>query len=181
MSEQTTVAPAAPRLGLGVGIGMVVAIFGFSSLWIGLAGGLLHLHSFFASFVFAWYWGSVERLAFSRLVPSLLGSLAGVLLSWLLVYLSAHYGTPGLTVAVVLIALAVLCLVMQWFASVINMSAMLFLALLSAAQFAGRTNYLDMAGTIIAGGLFMALIVYIVQRVMALLAQRKNKAGIKLA
>jgi hypothetical protein len=156
---------------------MVVAIFVFSSLWIGLAGGLLHLHSFFASFVFAWYWGSVEGLAFNRLVPSLIGALVGVGLSWLLVYLSAQYGTPGLITAVALIALAVLCLVMQWFTSVINMSAMLFLALLSAAQFAGRTNYLDMAEIIVAGGLFMAAIVYIAQRVMGLLAQRENKAA----
>lgn len=165
MTDQTST-PAAPQMSIAAGIGMVVAIFVLSSLWIGLGGKFLHLHSFFASFVFAWYWGAVERMAFNRWLPSVLGALAGVVLSWQLAYLSAHYGTPGLLIAVLLIAVAVFFLVMQWLSSVLNMSAMLFLALLSAPQFAG-VDYVDMAATIVAGAVFMAAVLFVIQRVMA--------------
>ena len=179
MIDQPPTAQAAPGLSVPAGIGLVVAIFVFSSLWIGLGGRVLHLHSFFASFVFAWYWGSVEKAAFNRLPSSILGALLGVFLSWLLAYLSAHYGTAGLLVGVLAIAVSVFCLVMQYLASVVNMSAMLFMALLSAPQFTGTLNYLDMAATIVAGALFMAGVLYAGQRIFA--ARQQARARLKVA
>ncbi len=176
MSEQNS-APQPARLGLGTGIGMVVAIFGFSSIWIGLGGHFLHLHSFFASFLFAWYWGAAERLDFKRWLPSLLGSLAGIAASWQLAYLTAHYGGAGTGIGVAVIALLVLCLVMQWFTSVVNMSAMLFMAVLAAPQFASA-NYLELAGAAAGGALFIGAVAFAALQIIAFFSKAKPQAAV---
>lgn len=176
MTEQSTT-PATPRMGLPAGIGMVVAIFVFSSIWIGLGGHFLHLHSFFASFLFAWYWGAVGQLSFKRWPACLMGSLLGLGASWQLAYLTAHYGAAGTGAGVLVIALLVLCLVMQWFTSVVNMSAMLFMAVLAAPQFAGA-DYPELAGAIIGGAVFIGGIVFVALRLIAFFGGAKtSQAG----
>jgi hypothetical protein len=170
MSEQTT-APAM-RLGLGAGIGMVVAVLGVAVIWVALGGYLLHLHSFFASFIFVWYWCSVERQAFNRWVPSLAGSLVGLAGAWQLAYLTAHYGAAGTGIAVLVIALLLLCLIMQWLTAVVNMPAMLFLTVFSAPQFASA-DYVELAGAITGGAVFIAVVTFVTSRAVAFFGSPK--------
>lgn len=166
MTETTIETPAAHGWSLAAGIGMLVAIFALSAIWVAFGGAVLHLRSFFASFVFAWYWGVMDKVAFDRLPAALLGALVGVVLAWQLSWLSAHYGTHGLVAGVAIIALAVFIQLMNWVPMAVNLCGMLFLAILTAPQFAG-TDFLDVGATILAGGLYMAAVVYVARRVMA--------------
>jgi hypothetical protein len=165
MTDQTNT-QAAPK-SIAAGLGMVVAIFVLSSLWVFLGGYFLHLHSFFAGFVFLWYWGVVEKAAFDRLPASLLGALTGVALSWQLSYLAAHYATAGLAAGVGIIAVAVFIQVMNWAPVAVNLCAMLFLAVLTAPQFMGHADYLDAGATIVAGAVYAAVLIYAAKRATA--------------
>jgi hypothetical protein len=166
MSEKTAV-QSAPRPSLAMGGGMLVAIFALSSLWVFVGGHFLHLHSFFASFVFLWYWGVVEKAEFNRLPASILGALTGVALSWQLSYLSAHYATAGLAAGVAVIAVAVFIQLMNWVPIAVNLCAMLFLAILTAPQFMGGVNYADVAATTLVGAVYGAAVIYAARRVVA--------------
>jgi hypothetical protein len=165
MAEANNDKAAAPGMSLPMGIGSLVGIFGLSALWVGI-GTLLHLHSFFASFVFLWYWGVTDRLALNKLAPALLGALLGVALSWQLSYFAAHLGAEGLAIGVGIIALAVFIQLMNWVPIMVNLCAMLFLAFLTAPQFAG-TNYVDVALTIIASAVYVSVLVVVGTRVAA--------------
>lgn len=173
MSDQTAPAPAMPRPTIPAGLGMVVAIFALSSLWVGIGGGILHLHSFFASFVFLWYWGVMDRMALARLPANLLGALVGVALAWQLAYLSAHYGTQGLAAGVAIIAVAVFIQFMNWAPFAVNLCGMLFLAILTAPQFMGHPDFIDVGETIVAGALYAAVLVFVGTGVMNIMAKRK--------
>ena len=156
---------ATPRPTLLTGVGMLVAVFVLSALWV-VIGGTLHLHSFFASFVFAWYWGVMDRMEFNRLAPALLGSLVGVALAWQLNYLSAHYGAHGLAVGVAIIAVAVFIQFMQWAPMLVNLGGMLLLSILTAPQFA-HTDFMDVGETIIGSAVYLSVLVFIIKRIMA--------------
>jgi hypothetical protein len=174
MSEPKSDNSAAPRPSLAAGIGMLAGIFAASALWVVL-GGLLHLHSFFASFVFLWYWGVMDRLELNRLAPALLGALLGVALSWQLSFFSARFGGEGLAIGVGIIALAVFIQLMNWAPIIVNLCAMLFLAFLTAPQFAG-TDYVDVAATIIVSAVYVSVLVVVGKRVVAARAGGKAVA-----
>ena len=173
MSEQTIAPRAAlPARGkrplgqrLGFALGGLVLIFAFTFAWLYLAGRVLHLHTFYASFVFAWYWGIVDKAEFSRLPWSILGCLLGLAVVWQLSFLSAHYGTAGAVVAVLVIAAVLFMQIMHWGARVINPGTMLFLAVFTATPIMGVVNFMDAGATTVAGALYMAAVIYMLKRV----------------
>jgi len=168
MSEQTIATPDAhPSLSkrLSFGLGGLVLIFAFTFAWLYLAGRVLHLHTFYASFVFAWYWGIVDKAEFSRLPWSILGCLLGLAVVWQLSFLSAHYGTAGAVVAVLVIAAVLFMQIMHWGARVINPGTMLFLAVFTATPIMGVVNFMDAGATTVAGALYMAAVIYMLKRV----------------
>lgn len=164
MSEPNNQGAAAPKPTLLNGLGMLVGVFVFASLWVGI-GSALHLHSFFASFVFVWYWGVMDRMAFNRLAPALLGSLVGVALAWQLSYFTAHFGAHGLALGVGIIAVAVFVQFMNWVPMLINLGGMLFLAILTAPQF-GQTDFRDVGLTILASAVYASILVFVIKRFM---------------
>jgi hypothetical protein len=117
----------------------------------------------------------MDRMAFNRLAPALLGSLVGVALAWQLSYLATHYGTHGLAVGVGIIAVAVFIQFMSWAPMLVNLAGMLFLAILTAPQF-GQTDFLDVGLTILASAVYASVLVFVAKRVMAMCAGDKGAA-----
>jgi len=173
MTKQNTAVQAAQRPSLLFGLGGLVLIFAFTTAWVYLGGRVLHLQSFYASFVFAWYWGIVDKAEFSRLPSSLLGALLGVAVSWQLSYFSARYGTVGLGIGIGVIAVLLYMQVMHWGAYVINPVTMLFLAVFTAPQLLGKIDSVDAGATIVAGALYMAGVIFVLKRLMGMQAGRK--------
>lgn len=173
MTEQNTATPVATPPSLAFGLAGLVLIFACTGAWIYLGGRILHLQSFYASFVFAWYWGIVDKAEFSRLPSSILGSLLGVAVAWQLSYLSAHFATAGLAVGVGVIAVVLYMQIMHWGAYVINPATMLFLAVFTAPQLLGKVDDVDAGATIIAGALYMAAVIYVLKRVTGMGAPAK--------
>jgi hypothetical protein len=171
MTEQNTVA----RPSLLFGLGGLVLIFAVTAAWVYLGGRVLHLTSFYASFVFAWYWGIVDKAAFVRLPSAILASLLGIAVSWQLSYFAARYGTPGLAIGVGVIAVLLYMQIMQWGTYVVTPATMLFLAVFTAPQLLGKIDSLDAGMTLIAGALYMAAIIYVLKRVTGMGA--KPEAG----
>jgi len=173
MTEPTTATAAAPRASLIFGLGGLVLIFGFTLGWVYLGGHILHLQSFYASFVFAWYWGIVDKAEFRRLPSSLLGTLLGLAVAWQLSYFSAHYGTAGLAVGIGVIAVLLYMQIMHWAPYVVTSGTTLFLAVFTAPLLLGKIDYVDAAATIIAGALYMAGVIYVLKRLTGMGAQSK--------
>jgi hypothetical protein len=159
---------AKPRPSLVMGIIGLIAIFAGTGAWVYLGGQALHLHTFYASFVFAWYWGIVDKAQFSRLPSSLTGALLGIAAAWQLSYLSAHDATPGLAVAIGVIAVLLFMQIMHWGVFAVNPAMMLFLAVFTAPQLLGAVNYVDAMATTVAGALYMAGVIYVLMRVTGL-------------
>lgn len=174
MSDQAIVAPAKTRPSIIVGLGGVVLMFAGTLLWVCLGGRILHLNSFYASFVFAWYWGIVGKAEFIQLPSSILGALLGVAVAWQLSYLSAHYGNSGLVVAIFVIAVVLFMQNMHWGTFLVNPGAMLFLAVFTAPNLLGKIDYVDAALTIVAGAIYMAVVVFILKRMTGMGANNKT-------
>ena len=110
---------------------LVLIIFAIG-IWIALGSQILGISSFFASFLFLWYWSTVEKVDFARWVPSLVGALVGVLLAWSPKILADLIGPAGGILALVLIIVALFCTIMNWLPLALNGSAMLYLTVFGA-------------------------------------------------
>ena len=90
MSTADTEHAAPPSLlnGFFILLIVVAAVVG----WIAI-GASIHLSSFYASFLFIWYWSTVEKLDFKKFVPSMIGAMLGIACAWGLHALPAVMGT----------------------------------------------------------------------------------------
>lgn len=129
MSDETgKPAPPTPIGGLVITLVAIIAIAG----WIFLGLKLLGITSFFASFLFFWYWAAVEEADLKQWLQSVLGALVGLALAWQSHWLAAQFGTQGLIASLIVIVVAVYLQIMNWVPIAINRSAMLFLTVLAA-------------------------------------------------
>lgn len=129
MSDETgKPAPPTPAGGLVITLVVIIAIAG----WIFLGLKLLGITSFFASFLFFWYWAAVEEADLKQWLQSAVGALVGLGLAWQSHWLAAQFGTQGLIAGLIVIVVAVYLQIMNWVPIAINRSAMLFLTVLAA-------------------------------------------------
>ncbi len=174
MSEPTAATPALkPSLATAgqIMLGIVIAI----AIWIVLGAMVFHIRSFFASFLFLWYWGVIDHMNFSKLPATLLGALVGAAMAWLLVVLSAHFGTPGTIIAVLVMAAAVFGQIMGFAQLALNGATMLFLTVMTAPQIMGSVNFAEVDAAILLGAIYFAGGLYLVQRIIAARAQSKAR------
>jgi hypothetical protein len=156
MTEQSETPPAlTPFNGLLILMLVIVAVVA----WIILGTALLRVTSFFASFLFLWYWASVEQADFKQWPQCLIGALVGLALAWQSHYLPVHYGTAGLVIALLVIVAAVYAQIMNWAPMAINRSAMLYLTVLAAPALLDKLDVVEMATAIIGGAIFFAGVV----------------------
>jgi hypothetical protein len=154
--NQPAETPAAltPLNGFLIFLLVVGAVIG----WI-LLGGQFGVVSFFASFLFLWYWAAVEQADFKQWPQCLIGALVGLGLAWQSAYLPAHFGTPGMIVAIMVLLVAIYVQIMNWVPIAINRAAMLYLTVLAAPALLTKLNVPETALAITGGAVFFAGVV----------------------
>jgi hypothetical protein len=105
---------------------IVAAIVG----WILIGSKVLGVTSFFASFLFLWYWAAVEQADYGQWTQSVVGALVGLLLAWQSAWLGVHYGQNGMIAGIVILLAAIYVQVMNWVPIAVNRSTMLYLTVL---------------------------------------------------
>lgn len=156
-------APPTPVAGLVITIVVVIALIG----WIFLGIKLLAISSFFASFLFFWYWAAVEEADLKQWPQSTIGAVVGLALAWQSHWLPAQFGTPGLIAGLLVIVIALYVQIMNWVPLAINRSAMLFLTVLAAPALLDKLDPVEMAKAIGLGALYFGGIVKLVTMLSA--------------
>lgn len=151
---QKQVAPT-PVGGLIITMIIVIAIAG----WIFLGLKWLGISSFFASFLFFWYWGAVEGADLKKWPHCTMGAFVGLALAWQSQWLAQNFGTQGLIAGLLIILAAVYLEVMNWLPWAINRSAMLFLTILAAPIILEKLDPVEMSKAIGLGALYFGGIV----------------------
>lgn len=162
-TEAEKPAPPTPVAGLVITIVVVVALVG----WIFLGIKLLGISSFFASFLFFWYWAAVEEADLKQWPQSTIGAFVGLALAWQSHWLPAQFGTPGLIAGLLVIVTALYVQIMNWVPLAINRAAMLFLTVLAAPALLDKLDPVEMAKAIGLGALYFGGIVKLVTALSA--------------
>ena len=156
-------APPTPMVGLNITIVGIAVIAG----WIFIGLKLLGISSFFASFLFFWYWAAVEEADLKQWPQSTIGAFVGLALAWQSHWLPAQFGTPGLIAGLLVIVIALYVQIMNWVPLATNRSAMLFLTVLAAPALLDKLDPVEMAKAIGLGALYFGGIVKLVTMLSA--------------
>lgn len=134
----------------------VLALLVVVILWLVVGGKLFGITSFFASFLFVWYWASVEHADFGQWLPSLGGALMGLALAWQARELPIQIGASVPYVALGVIALAIWFQLIGWFPLLFNRAAMLFLTLFAAPALLSILDPIESGLAIVLGAIYFA-------------------------
>lgn len=143
-------------------LGVVILILAIVILWLLAGAKLFGIVSFFASFLFLWYWASVENADFSEWPQSVGGALFGLLLAWQARELPDLLGATGPFAALGLIALAIWFQLVGWLPLICNRSAMLFLTVLAAPALLSKLDPLETALAIVLGAIYAGAVFKII-------------------
>lgn len=152
MSTPTSEEQAPPSLlnGFFILLIVVAAVVG----WIAI-GASLHLSSFYASFLFVWYWSTVEKLDFKKFVPSMIGAMLGIACAWSLHALPAALGTNGIILAIAIILAALYLVIIDRLPFAFNPALTLYLTVVAAPALLETSDFRELAlATLLAGGFF---------------------------
>ncbi len=154
--NQPAEAPAAltPFNGFLIFLLVVAAIIG----WIVL-GSKIGVISFFASFLFLWYWAAVEQADFKQWPQCLIGALVGLALAWQSTYLPAHFGTPGMVAGIGILLVAIYVQIMNWVPIAVNRATMLYLTVFGAPALLNKLDVGEAALAIGGSAVFFAGVV----------------------
>lgn len=175
MSENT--APEAATPGPLAGLAITAIVIVLIVAWIAIALGVLKMAdtTLVGAFMFLWYWANNEQLQFSRLIPAMLGSLAGIGIAWFLWYGPAAYGGAGLIASLMVLIVALYLDVTKMVPIAINTATMLFLTLAAAPLIQQQVNWVELIQSTVLGGLFFAGAVWALQKLAARLAAADGK------
>ena len=163
MSQKLETPAPPPAIALVITIIVVVAFVG----WIILGPKFLGITSFFASFLFFWYWAAVEAADMKQWAQSTIGALVGLGLAWQSHWLPSEFGTPGFIGSILLIIAAVYFQITNKIPLVINRCAMLFLTVLAAPAILEKLDTLEVAMAIGLGALYFGAIIKLVTALTA--------------
>lgn len=173
VSTTTAAAPPAPLSPLH-GFFLLLIVVGAIVAWT-MLGQVIGVTSFFASFLFLWYWGAVEHADMKQWPQSLAGALVGLGLAWACVALPKIFQTPGVIALIILLVVAIYVQLMNWLPMAVNRSCMLFLTVLGAPALLEKLDVFETALAIGIGAIFFAAVV----KLAAMVAERMaaGKAG----
>lgn len=168
MTDEThKAAPPTPIAGLMITLFVILVIAG----WILLGTLFIGITSFFASFLFLWYWAAVEEADLKQWPQCAVGAFAGLALAFQSHWLAGAYGTPGAIASLLVIIVAVYVQIMNWLPLVINRCAMLFLTVLAAPIILDKLDPLEMSKAIGLAAIYFGGIIKLVSMLT------KPKAG----
>jgi hypothetical protein len=127
--------------------------------WLVIGTKALGITSFYASFLFLWYWAAVEQADFKQWPQCVIGALVGLGLAWQSHYLPVHFGTPGMIAGITILLIAIYVQIMNWVPIAINRAAMLYLTVLGAPALLDELNTAEVGLAIAGGAVFFAGVV----------------------
>jgi hypothetical protein len=158
----------APALTLGAGLALwaavVAAVAGFVVI-----GSLLKLAPLYAGFLFAWYWASMDKVAFQLAPATVIGAACGIATAGLAQYAALHWGLAGGLAVLALIALALLVQIMNWLPLAINPAYMLFLTVTGAPLLQQGEDFRAVVAALGLAAIYFCGITYLGLRVFALI------------
>lgn len=176
-AQDTSAAPVSVKMGLLITLALVVV----GGAWLALGGLVLHLKSFFASFLLVWFWATVEKMEHRRLPSAVVGALAGLAVAWVYRYAAATYGTTGTIAALVLILVLIFVQIMNWAPFVVNASLMLFLTVGCIPALLASADFIEVGATVVAGAVFFGAVIWLAQKVGSKMAAPAAPAAPKTA
>jgi hypothetical protein len=124
--------------------------------WIILGTALFGLTSFFATFMFAWYWVNVEQGDFKQWPHCLIGAITGVALTWQSQVLVQQFGSYGLIAGLLVIIAAIYVQIMNWVPMALNRCTMLFVTVLAAPALMVKMDFIELLSAIAIGAVYFA-------------------------
>lgn len=166
MSAENEAAEAEPpSLTAGFFI-LLIVIVGIVS-WIFL-GSAVKVTSFYASFLFLWYWAVVDKLDFKKFIPSMVGALLGIAFAWGPHMLPHYLGvTNGIILGIALIALAVYLVIVERLPFAFNPALTLYLTVMAAPVILETSDFRELALATLLGGGFFGLFVFAVMFIVS--------------
>jgi hypothetical protein len=165
MSEQAEKTPAP---GVLMGILITAVILAIIIGWIVLGTVTIGITSFYASFLFGWFWISIEEGAFPKWLPCTVGAFVGLAFSWAAHFLPVSLGAlNGTLVIVAALAVLIFLQLMNWVPIAVNRCTMLFLTVLGAPALLSSMNFGEVAAAIGASALYFAAVMKLVQLYVA--------------
>ncbi|HEX7857749.1 MAG TPA: hypothetical protein VF503_29070 [Sphingobium sp.] len=131
-------------------------------------------------FLFILYWAGVMRLEPAEFLPSVLGSLCGIGLAWLLIALPSIAGLPRQVIGGVALAGTLFCLLRGQAHIIINNAVMLFLTVSAISELEIAKNVWMMVASTLIGAAYMGILVF-TMRAVGKRASRKEDAGLTAA
>ncbi len=160
MSSENQTAASPPGYLAGF-ITLIVVILGIVG-WI-FIGSSLTLSSFYASFLFLWYWATINQLDIRKFPSSMVGALVGVGLAWGVHDLPVLLGTPGVVLSLLLVLCAIYLLILEKFTFVFNPAMALYLTVIAAPALLETSDFREVGLATLIGGAFFAGFVFCVQ------------------
>ncbi|MGQ5702225.1 hypothetical protein ACUJ46_09270 [Sandaracinobacteroides sp. A072] len=144
-----------------VTLGIAVLIAGFVALatWFGLT-------PLYAGFLLIWYWGAIDELNPSTVVPLIIGAVGGTALAWLLQHAATNWGPTGLVPVLLLILAAIFCQLKGWLTFLVNRPFMLYLTVMAAPLLQANESFPHVMAAIAAGSVYFFGIVLLGRKIM---------------
>lgn len=147
--------PLHPVKGVGVLLGVIVAVAAL--VGIGVA---LDLSALYGGFLFVLYWAGLNHAAPDKFLPSLVGSLGGLVLAYALKTLPITLGSGiGMAVALALVLLAIYAIIMGWVPVLVNNAFMLFLTVGTIPALQEGVTLSQMARAVVVAALYTGALV----------------------
>lgn len=152
------------RPSIVLSIALIVGAVGFMAVFF-VACGALGVTMPVFGLLFLVYWAAILRQDLSLYVPSLVGSVAGIFIAWLVVALFPPMGTTGAILSFGTIAAMLFCFMRGHAAIAVNNATMLFLTVATVAQLDVKRNLGMMVLSLVVGAAYMGATAMIVKAV----------------
>ncbi len=152
----------------GQAIFVIAVLIPIVAGYIGL-GSAIGIQALFMGFLFATYWGTIRMLALPDYLPTVLGSLTGILIAYLLHALPIALGTPGVILALVATVAPLYCLIRQQAQLFLNPAFIVFLTVATIPALGKQDqDFLAMAIGTVFGAVYMRAIVFALAKISAM-------------
>jgi hypothetical protein len=142
--------------------------------WLVLGTKVFGVSSYFASFLFLWYWAAVEQADFKQWPQCVIGALVGLGLAWQSAFLPLHFGVPGMIGGITVLLAAIYVQIMNWVPIAINRATMLYLTVLGAPALLAKLDVIETGVAIAGSAVFFASVVKLA---FLYAAHKASKAG----
>ena len=113
---------------------------------------MLSIRPLFCGFIFSLYWAGVRHASRAEFFPALVGAVGGVLHAWALHQWPLLYGSGGLTLALIVLLVAIYSQIRGFLPILFNLSYMLFLTVATIPVVTAEGNFPGMVAAILLGG-----------------------------